>query len=321
MKKLLIALILVSSTLMILSLFVHSTTSNVIEKRIGKPINKSPILPSNLKENEKKYLSVSESVYDTSSSSSYPVSILNATNSRPSDKLFLKEPDKVVYLTIDDGPDPNSTPKFLEVLQEHDIKATFFMIGATMEKNPQLVKDIFSQGHAIGNHSYTHNYGSLYKDTESLAEEINKTEDIIFSITGTRPKIFRAPGGSQRMRKTELVNKLDELGYAYFDWNASSADTDPNGVTKKDVIDNIKHDSSGVKKVITLMHDNHRRKASLEALPELIEWFKENGYEFRTLNENVEPFHFKTIHIKESSNKNTITDSAYRSVTESVYSN
>ena len=311
MKKLLVALILVSSTLMILSLLVHSTTSNVIENRLDKPNNNLSMSPSNLEDTEEQDTSVSESVYDISSNSSYPVSILNPTDSALSDKQFIEEPDKVVYLTIDDGPNPNSTPQYLEVLREYNVKATFFMIGMTMEKNPQLVKDIFSEGHAIGNHSYTHNYGSLYSNAENLQAEIIKTEDIIFSITSTRPKIFRAPGGSLRMRKTELLEKLDELGYVYFDWNASSADTDPNGVTKKDVIYNIKRESRGVKKVITLMHDNHRRKASLEALPDLIEWFKVNGYEFRTLNQNVRPLHFTRIQKKESSNKSTVTESVY----------
>lgn len=204
-----------------------------------------------------------------------------------------KDSSKIVYLTIDDGPAPGSTANYLRILRENEAKATFFMIGSRMERYPELVKQIDSDGHAIGNHSYSHNYSILYKNTENFTKEILKSEDIIFSITGKRPKIFRAPGGSTKIRDIGIDTKLTELGYAVFDWNVSAADTDPSGVTKSEVVYNIEHESRGLKRVIVLMHDNPSRKASQEALPEVIKWFKQKGYEFKTLDENTPSIRLK----------------------------
>ncbi len=229
--------------------------------------------------------SVSDSVYSGVYNNSSPVS-----TAPPNRDNYAREPDKVVYITIDDGPDPQSTPAYLNILKQHNVKATFFMTGSKMEKNSRLVLDMYLQGHSLGNHTYTHDYSTVFKDTDSFALEVSKTEEVIYSITGTRPGIFRVPGGSQNLCRDEgFVRKLWELEYSFFDWNVSAADTDPKGITKEQVIDNIKRGSAGRKKIVVLMHDNPGRTASLEALPELIEWFKENGYEFGTLNKSIRP--------------------------------
>lgn len=306
LKNLLLMLTPLSSLLLVFSFLIYSSTFNTVAQRVeGLDIPISS--PTGQQQDDEDFWTTTESVYGDAYSSSASVSILPELT-----PTFSTEPEKVVYLTIDDGPDPKSTPRYLEVLRQYNVKATFFMVGATMEKNPQLVKDIDSESHAIGNHSYTHNYGSLYANTENFTEEILKTEEIIYSLTGKRPKIFRAPGGSPNMRKTELIDKLNELGYAFFDWNVSAADTAPRGITKSQVLYNIKRESKGVKKVIVLMHDNHRRTASVEALPEVIEWFKEKGYEFGTLNESIEPIHIKWKPKKTKANQ-TVTEAVYQS--------
>ncbi len=305
-KKILIILTPISSLLLVISFLIYSSTFNTVAQRIDGSDNPLSSADSLLQDDED-FWTTTESVFEDVYNSSASGSILPVLTNP-----FSTEPEKVVYLTIDDGPDPKSTPQYLEVLRQYNVKATFFMVGATMERNPHLVKDIDSEGHAIGNHSYTHNYGSLYANTENFTEEILKTEEIIYSLTGKKNKIFRAPGGSPNMRKTELLDNLNELGYAYFDWNVSAADTAPRGITKSQVIYNIKRESKGVKKVIVLMHDNHRRMASVEALPEVIEWFKEKGYEFGTLNESVEPIHIKWKAQKSKTSK-TVTEAVYQS--------
>lgn len=221
-----------------------------------------------------------------------------------------KNSSKVVYITIDDGPDPYSTPEYIETLDKSGVKATFFMIGSKMKIYPDLVRQIDLNGHAIGNHSYSHNYSTLYQTSEKFKEEIVAAEDVIYSITGKKSKIFRAPGGSTKMHDIELENVLSELGCSIFDWNVSAADTDPHGITKNQVIYNIKHESRGLKTVIILMHDNSKRKASLEALPEVIEWFKEKGYIFKTLDETSPSMRLKrkVIH---SSQETTVNESVY----------
>lgn len=292
MKKIIIAVISFSTILMIFSLVLYSSTFCSSGNRLDRVNSYVPHPSSPAGEEEESDISTADSVYKNVYTPNSLLSSMDFFNFPFGNTTFAKEPDKVVYITIDDGPDPISTPKYLNVLRENHVKATFFMTGAKMEKHPDIVREIASEGHAIGNHSYTHNYGSLYKDTESLTAEITKTEDTIYSITGKRPKIFRAPGGSQNLFSRQgFADKVTELGYAFYDWNVSAADTDPNGITRKQVIDNIERESRAQKKVISLMHDNPYRSASVEALPELIAWFKENGYQFGTLNQSIEPIH------------------------------
>lgn len=305
-------LIIISIVFTLFSFWVYSSTFNPKVERITvNELEKITEIISKESEpnfdnfkNHEEDLTVNKSVYQSVYNQVYDYSIsyiskslYSLLNSLITKKYFKNEPEKVVYLTIDDGPDPYSTPEFLEIFRQYGVKATFFMIGCRMEKYPNLVLDIYSEGHAIGNHSYTHNYNSLYRNPENFAEEIIKTENTIYSITGKKVKIFRAPGGSPNLLKSGLLKKLDELGYVFFDWNVTAADTSPRGVTKDQVINNIKRGSRNLNKVIVLMHDNHRRKATLEALPEIIEWFKEEGYTFSTLDENVKPIILiKTIH-------------------------
>lgn len=233
------------------------------------------------------YSAVYDQTYDRSVASVYTPAPPLSGNNAP------KPPEKVVYLTIDDGPNPKSTPEYLSILSLFNVKATFFMIGSYIESNPELVRAVDAEGHVIGNHSFTHDFRDLYKNPDSLAGEILKTEDIIYSITGKRVKIFRPPGGSSIMSNSDLFKKLDELGYAYFDWNATAADTSRVPTTKRKVIDSIVNSSRNVDRVIVLMHDKAQADASLEALPEVIVWFQQQGYSFETLNENVKPIHMR----------------------------
>lgn len=92
-----------------------------------------------------------------------------------------KNSKKVAYLTFDDGPSVKSTPIILDVLKKYDIKGTFFVLGKMVEQNPKILKRVYDEGHQIGNHSYSHNYNYLYKDSENFMEEIYKTENLIKS--------------------------------------------------------------------------------------------------------------------------------------------
>lgn len=284
-NKYLTILIIILFFFLLFSVFIYSSTYNTYtQNRLLKlEIHEKNRAPSSQKGSD----SVTESVYDEIFDSELETSTPTEPIIKP---LEINKADnhssKVVYITIDDGPDPYSTPEYLKVLKENEVKVTFFMIGSRMEKYPELVKQIDSEEHAIGNHSYSHNYYTLYSNPENFKEEVLKAEESVFSIIGKRPKVFRAPGGSTKMNAPEFDNVLSDLGYNLFDWNVSAADTDPRGITKSQVIYNIKHESKGLKRVIVLMHDNSKRKASLEALPQVIEFFKEKGYQFKTLDES-----------------------------------
>ena len=291
---------------LLFSIFIYSSTYNTYtQNRLAKLDNlESP--DENLDDD-----TVTQSVYDEIYNNNLEIntstqSLIKTTYPDTVNKISSKE----VYITIDDGPDPYSTPEYLKILEENEVKASFFMIGSRMKRYPELVKQIDSEGHSIGNHSYSHNYSALYGNAENFKNEVLKSAEITFSIIGKSPKIFRAPGGSPKMRNVEFDNILSALGYTVFDWNVSAADTNPAGITKSQVIYNIEHESKGIKRVIILMHDSSKRKASAEALPEVIEWFKKKGYEFKVLDENTPSLRFKR---KASSPPQSIT------VNKSVY--
>jgi peptidoglycan/xylan/chitin deacetylase (PgdA/CDA1 family) len=285
-------LLVFSSLFLILSLLAYGSTSNAVSDRLTNlhPQSAPLYMPSSDSSSE---ITVATDVYSNSLVTNPPSYIIQENTQ------LAEEPNKVVYITIDDGPTPSTTPLYLEALKADNVKATFFMIGSKMKNNSALVRDIASEQHVIGNHSYTHNYDSIYKSVYSLEAEITKTQEVISQLAGIQPKIFRAPGGSTKLlRSRGLAAKIHELGYSFFDWNVSAADTDPHGITKAEVIYNIETYSKHLNKVIVLMHDNGR-KASPEALPELIQWFKENGYEFRTLNQDIKPIYLNQKIISE----------------------
>lgn len=128
----------------------------------------------------------------------------------------------VISLTFDDGPDPYMTPRILEILERHDIKAVFFLIGRKAEKFPEIVRQIQSKGHTIGNHTYSHSIKFTIKGQEYVRYEINMCQDIISNITGKKPILFRPPFGITNPIISKVVskNKLHTIG-----WSIRSLDT------------------------------------------------------------------------------------------------
>ena len=204
---------------------------------------------------------------------------------------------KTVYLMFDDGPSKN-TPEVLDILKEKGVHATFFTIG---NKTPELMKRVVDEGHAIGNHTYSHE-DAKYKDLTAFMADVKKQEDLIFKATGVHPVIFRFPHGSNNNlagktasgenRMVDIRAAVEQAGYAYFDWNASSADYLLEGKTKEGILTSIKKYSKSKKGYdIVLMHDGSGHKATVEALPELIEYYKSLGYQFETLNHDSPAYH------------------------------
>ncbi|MBR4695314.1 MAG: polysaccharide deacetylase family protein, partial [Selenomonadaceae bacterium] len=97
--------------------------------------------------------------------------------------------------TFDDGPDEKNTPAILDILKKEQAKATFYVLGRSAQTYPDVVRRIFEEGHAIGNHSYDHEYGKLYASTGNYLAELEQTDDVLRNLIGVRPLITRAPGG------------------------------------------------------------------------------------------------------------------------------
>lgn len=198
-----------------------------------------------------------------------------------------EEGEKVIYLTFDDGPSTKITPKILDVLKKNNVCATFFIIGQNAEKNPDMVRRIAEEGHAVANHTYSHNYSNLYTDTDGFREEILKAKEILINIAGKEnyTDIIRFPGGAFRDERAEFKEILIEENIAYVNWNCATGDSETKNPAPADLLSNAKKTakSSGADFLVLLMHDSAGKQASVDALSGIIKHFRDEGYEFKTL--------------------------------------
>ena len=195
--------------------------------------------------------------------------------------------EKIVYLTFDDGPDAQNTPKVLEILRQNNIKATFFVTGTAAESNPELVKQIYAEGHAIGNHSYNHKYRELYQSVHTYLAQLHHNDEIIKQIIGVRPRISRAPGGTVGSFTKEYWSLEKKEGYVDIGWNISSGDASSSSVKAAVLIANITQqldNKSLWSHATVLMHDGTGHGETVKALPEIIKLFKDRGFTFKVAN-------------------------------------
>ncbi len=195
--------------------------------------------------------------------------------------------NKVAYLTFDDGPTKTITPKILKILDDYDIKATFFVLGSMAEKNPQILKSIKSKGHSIGHHSYSHNYKYIYSNVSNFLGEINKTSKTFKNILGKdfNTSLLRFPGGSFEAYKQASKKIVISKGYKVYDWNALNGDSEYKNVPVNKLISRLKTTVRGQKELIVLMHDSSGKETTVKALPTIIEYLKGKGYTFEVLVE------------------------------------
>ncbi len=194
----------------------------------------------------------------------------------------MPETDRV-YLTFDDGPDDKNTPAILDILKENGVHATFYVTGQHAELHPDVLQRIYAEHHAIGNHSYDHDYKKLYTSPDAFLSEMERTDEIIHGILGVRPLILRAPGGVIGHFTKAYEPALKASGYVEHDWNVSSADAAPNHPVAQDFIDNIDGQTDqpvAAHAAIILMHCSEGHEETVKALPEIIRILKAKGYTF-----------------------------------------
>ena len=193
--------------------------------------------------------------------------------------------NKIIYLTFDDGPH-KYTNELLDILAKYNVKASFFVVYNSWSYI-KICKRIVDEGHAIGVHSTTHKYKEIYASEEAFLADFYEMENTIYNLTGTKPTIFRFPGGSSNTISrfnegimTRLATLMTNMGYQYFDWNVESGDagltTDPDEVFRRVV--------SGVQEFnvsVVLQHDV--KGYSVEAVEKIIIWGLNNGYTFLPL--------------------------------------
>lgn len=194
------------------------------------------------------------------------------------------ENKKIAYLTFDDGPSKTVTPQILDILDKYDIKATFFVVGKFAEKNPDILKRIYEEGHVIGNHSYSHNYNYIYKSVSNFVKELDTTKEVFKSILGEEfeTDLMRFPGGSFGDWKSSYREQVLALGYRYIDWNSLNGDAEGHNISKEKLVERFKSTYHGQKELIVLMHDTDAKVTTSEALSAIIEFLIDEGYEFAT---------------------------------------
>ncbi|GGG17170.1 polysaccharide deacetylase family protein [Paenibacillus abyssi] len=202
-----------------------------------------------------------------------------------------------VYLTFDDGPS-KWTPQVLDILQEHGVKATFFVLGKLVEEREETARRIVSEGHSLGNHTYDHEYTKLYGSSFlGFWEQVQQTDEAIFRVTGERVRILRAPGGTFSNFDALYFYYMQEAGYEVHDWTMDSGDSKRRGVPAQEIINNVKK-AKLTHTVNLLMHDSAGHQETVKALPEIIRYFKDKGYRFAALTDQVKPVTFRVGNIK-----------------------
>ena len=177
--------------------------------------------------------------------------------------------EKAVYLTFDDGPIPEATPFILDILKEHGVKATFFMVGDNVRKFPHLYQRILDEGHQAGNHTHNHISG-LRRSLREYSYNVEKANAYIKS------HLFRPPHGWMRIAQYALLSRK----YKVVMWDLVTRDYSK-WMTANDVISNVKRYARNGS--IITFHDSLKSIDKLRtALPESIKWLKEQGYEFKT---------------------------------------
>lgn len=194
----------------------------------------------------------------------------------------IKTNKKVVALTFDDGPHKKYTNEILEVLKQHNIKATFFVIGKNAENYPDVVKNIYLNGNDIGNHTYSHFYLTKLSNKD-IEKEITSCNKIIQNIIYEDPLFFRPPYGACSARTSGII---EQLNITPIGWSDMTDDYNVNNTTHEKIADElIKYVRPGA---IIGMHDGGgNREKTVLALPIIIQTLKAKGYKFLTVSELV----------------------------------
>ena len=197
------------------------------------------------------------------------------------------EPKKV-YITFDDGPGEATVP-ILDLLDQYNVKATFFMLEPQMRAYPEVTNEIVIRGHQVGLHGVTHNKAQFYRSSTSSLQEMLIAQETLRKITGIHSNLVRVPYGSHPLLTREAARIMEEAGLKIWDWNVDSEDWKfPGGKFVEHTIQQIESFDKE-EPIIILLHD---RLTTLNHLEELLLYFIENGYEMDVLQEEMIPVQF-----------------------------
>lgn len=181
-----------------------------------------------------------------------------------------------IAMTYDDGPHPQNTPRLLDMLRERNIKATFYVIGRSVNLYPQITRRIVAEGHEIGNHTWTHRNLKTLSSAE-VRKELNRTRDIIVSTCGVKPRTMRPPYGALRQDQRSWIYK--EYGYPTILWSVDPEDWKRPGISvvTSRIVNNTRNGG------IVLAHDLH--KPTVDAMPGTLDGLLRKGFKFVTVSQ------------------------------------
>lgn len=262
------------------------------EKSSNQPEKNSPNAESNCPAKSNKDETIKSQQINEDYTKLYP----HLYCTRPESQII---PEKTIFLTFDDGPSER-TSEILEILREKGIKATFFVTGNTSSAGRALMKQIVDEGHAIGIHTYTHEFRQIYSSVNAFLDDFNKIYSLIHDATGIKPTIFRFPGGSKnsfnKNNYKELTTEMTRRGFDYFDWNLSVGDAVSRTPTPtQKCINNVLNFSKNCNHGVVLMHDAKPKVTTVEALPHIIDGLKSQGFTFDKLSNNIDPAPYSLV--------------------------
>ena len=184
----------------------------------------------------------------------------------------VKEEEKSIYLTFDDGPHPEDTPFILDQLEKYNAKATFFCLGRNVAAHPKIYKRLSDDGHSIGNHTYDH-YDGWRTNNNIYFDDIIKAKQLITS------HLFRPPYG--HITRFEVKRLIDQFGLKTIMWTIMAGDFDSKTSGEECLHNVIDAATPGS---IVVFHDNDSASKNMRyALPKALEYFKNNGYAFKSI--------------------------------------
>ena len=206
-------------------------------------------------------------------------------------------PDKWVCLTFDDGPS-KTTPDVLSALNRAGVKATFFVVATgNNDKYLPLISEAAAAGHQIALHSASHEYSDIYQSADAYWKDIDLLKERLSPyVRADGLRYLRFPGGStntvsRRYGGRGLMQQLKEevtaKGYSYVDWNVCAEDAVGGKPSAGTIFRNIVRETGEQTQCIVLMHDSASTRTTAEALPDIIQWYKDNGFAFLTVEQAV----------------------------------
>lgn len=200
-------------------------------------------------------------------------------------KINYAENKRIAYITFDDGPS-KYTSQIVDILDENDVKGTFFMLNDNMKVFSNVVRRIVDEGHGAGFHGVSHDIKKLYKTEDSAIEEFKTCDRTFYNITGKNSKIIRIPFGSKPNMVESLYNKFVAEGFLLWDW---TIDTEDWKSSRDQIVSNILYYARDKDEIVILLHENER---TVSCLNDIITILKERGYDIRPITSDVKPKNF-----------------------------